>query len=108
LTGPDSRRRERPAGRAEPIGQILERLFRSKTFSREPSALGELRSRWTEILGEDLAEHMRPDRIRGHTLWIQVGSPPLFFEMKNFGKERLLSRLEDVLPGRFRDVKFFQ
>lgn len=94
--------------KAEPIGDAVRRLFRSSRFSREPRRLSELRARWPEVVGSDLAGELEPLRVRDGEVLIKVRSPALYFEMCQFGSDTVRSRLEDVMPGCFASVRFCQ
>jgi hypothetical protein len=104
----DQRNRKGGPDRAERIGDIIERLFRSRAFSKEPDELTEIKSCWSEVVGEELATGLFPERISGSTLWIKVNSPALLYELKNFGRKSMLARFERILPGRFSDIRFCQ
>lgn len=94
--------------KAERIGDIIEKLFRSRRISREPGALTELRKVWDKALGPDLAPRLAPAMLKSGVLWIKVDSSALFFEMKNFAAGRLLGEIQALVPGCFRELRFFQ
>ncbi len=106
-----ARNPDKPKGietKAERIGSIIERLFRSRVISKEPQSICDLRTRWVEIVGEEAACRCSPSEIRAGVVWIKVESPSMFFEMRNFGSEEVLRRIQSVVPGSVTGVRFFQ
>jgi hypothetical protein len=92
----------------ERIGEILDKMFKSRALRREPPGITGLRSRWEEVVGPDLAGSMVPVKAVDGVLFVRVESSALFFEMTNFGSDKLLKRIDDILPGKFRGIRFLQ
>jgi len=108
VDGSDPGRRRRFETPAEPIGDIIQRLFRRGRLSRESEQLTELQRCWSDVVGGDMADELTPFRVRDGVVWVRVSSPTLFFEMCNFGARAVLDRLDEMMPGRFSDVRFCQ
>ena len=95
------RKRTGPAtNAAETAASVLRKLG-----GRQPGIHPEIWSRWTEIVGPDLARRTLPSGIRGKTLLLAVKSSAWLQEM-TFLKARLLERLSDEIgPGVITDIR---
>lgn len=60
-----------------------------------PDTLAHVFSRWTEIVGETVAAHARPERIDGDALVVTVDSPAWASYLRT-GAVGLLSELSDA------------
>ena len=61
-----------------------------------PTTLGTLFEEWPEIVGERMAKHVRPVRLRGTTLLLSVDEPGWAAQVRWMASE-LLGRLETGL-----------
>ncbi len=104
----DEHRADALETKAERIGSLIEKLFKSRRISREPRILEELKEVWEKAVGPDLATRLSPAMFRAETVWIKVDSSALFFEMRNFASEPVLRGIQEVMPGCVRGVRFFQ
>ena len=87
----------------KPLSVSLERLM---TAMEAPpvDAVAAVFSRWSEIVGPDLAEHCRPVSVAGEALTISADDPVWASELRWLEAE-LLERLAAVAgPGRFQTV----
>jgi predicted nucleic acid-binding Zn ribbon protein len=64
-------------------------------------------SKWKEIVGERIAEHTNPVRVRERILYVEVDDPIWLAQMK-YMKEEILLKIEGMVKGGvIRDIRFF-
>ena len=72
------------------VGESIEQLRPGST------ALSTLLDRWSEVVGDALAAHVRPTKLAGGTLVIAVDDPAWATQLKYLQAD-LLTRIGDVL-----------
>jgi predicted nucleic acid-binding Zn ribbon protein len=86
------------------LGAGLTRVLRSLD-APAPTTLGTLFEEWTEIVGDRMAAHVRPVRLRGTTLLLSVNEPGWAAQVRWMASE-LLERLDAGLgPGVVTEVE---
>ena len=64
-------------------------------------------SSWKEIVGERIAEHTYPVRVRERILYVEVDDPLWLAQMK-YMKEEILLKIGGMMKeGVIRDIRFF-
>jgi predicted nucleic acid-binding Zn ribbon protein len=58
-----------------PVGESLPRLLGRFGAAASPATMEAVFSRWAEIVGGELAEHVRPVRVEGHALVVAADHP---------------------------------
>ncbi len=62
---------------------------------------------WREIVGEWLAVHTCPDRLRDGVLYVRVVQSSVQFEVDRNWKPKIIQNLKARFPGtRIREIKF--
>jgi hypothetical protein len=62
---------------------------------------------WEAIVGAERVSRLVPLRLRGGVLWVGVASPALLYEVAQFERAAILSRLQEVFPKfQIEDVRF--
>lgn len=80
-------------GEVHSISQAISNLM--KQSGGETGAwLGELHEKWAGVVGESIACHARPGRIRGRRLTVFVDSSVWLNELKRYWSDNLLQRLQ--------------
>ncbi|MEY4360724.1 MAG: hypothetical protein RL391_30 [Actinomycetota bacterium] len=77
----------------QPLNSALDRLLRSlKGGDRQTTVT--VFSRWTDLVGESVAAHVKPLKLDGGTLIVEVDDPTWATQMK-FLEADLLGRLKE-------------
>ncbi|MHC4600495.1 MAG: DciA family protein [Planctomycetota bacterium] len=93
-------------GEPEPIGDVVRRLMHGR-LSRRRKRESEILEVWAKVVGEERTERLVPIRLRGGVLWVGVESPALLYEVAQFERESMITRLAELLPGLgIEDVRF--
>jgi len=67
----------------------------------------EIQRAWTELVGDFLASHSRPVRLRDGLLVIQVLQPTVHYELDRVWRPRILQKLRERFgPGSVREIRF--
>lgn len=102
----EDRRRRRPdqlRPASEVLAGVLDGLGLGRRL-REQEAV----TRWSEVVGPEIAQRSRALRIKGGVLYVQVQSASWSQELR-FLKARLIERFDTVVgPGRVKDIRFTQ
>jgi len=62
---------------------------------------------WTELVGEFLGSHSKPDRLKEGVLYVRVLQPTLLFELDRVWKPEVLRKLKAKYgPKKIRDIRF--
>jgi len=109
-TDPDVRSGPGPDGRdPQLLGSSIDRIMRERGWE-QPTAVGGLTGRWAEIVGADVAEHVRPETFeqapdgRGLLLVLRADSTTWAYSMRQL-LPTLRSRIDAELgPGTIRDI----
>ena len=78
---------------ASAIAPIVKRVMADSV----PPTLGwmtELHEQWASIVGETVAAHTRPGQLSGQRLYVYVDSAVWLNELKRFGRDRILLRIQ--------------
>ncbi len=86
---PDRRRGSEPRSLESSLDALSRRLGQEGA-----SGLGGLFSRWTEIVGPAMAEHVRPVRIDAESLIVTVDHPAWATQVRRLG-ESLLDKVSE-------------
>jgi predicted nucleic acid-binding Zn ribbon protein len=91
------------------LGSSIDRIMRERGWE-QPTAVGGLTGRWAEIVGADVAEHVRPETFeqapdgRGLLLVLRADSTTWAYSMRQL-LPTLRTRLDAELgPGTIRDI----
>ncbi len=91
------------------LGPSIDRIMRERGWE-QPTAVGGLTGRWAEIVGADVAEHVRPETFepapdgRGLLLVLRADSTTWAYSMRQL-LPNLRTRLDAELgPGTIRDI----
>ncbi|MGE0819219.1 MAG: DUF721 domain-containing protein [Candidatus Nanopelagicales bacterium] len=109
-TDPDVRSGPGPDARdPQLLGSSVDRIMRERGWE-QPTAVGGLTGRWAEIVGPDVAEHVRPETFeqapdgRGLLLVLRADSTTWAYSMRQL-LPTLRSRIDAELgPGTIRDI----
>jgi hypothetical protein len=98
------RRTRKRHAKASRVGETVTSVLR-KIGLKQPGIHPEIWSRWSEIVGPELAKRAIPEVLRGKTLILAVKSSSWLQEL-SFLKARLIERLaEEVGPNVVTDVR---
>jgi predicted nucleic acid-binding Zn ribbon protein len=89
------------------IEQFLNSIFKSLGIA-DKIAEYQFVTRWSEIMGEDIAAKTRPEYIEGKTLVVRVCNSVWAQEL-SFRKNTILGRLKKAVPEleKIEDVNFY-
>jgi predicted nucleic acid-binding Zn ribbon protein len=85
--------RTRPPRR---VGEALSEVTSGMGLGN-PAAVGELAAGWAEVVGDAVAAHARPRKIRDGILEVEVDSPEWATQLR-FLEAQLLDRVTTALP----------
>ena len=91
-------RLHKPEPGAEPIKEILSRLFTARGWGRRQARL-HLERAWAAVVPAEHAANTRVLGLRRGMLEIEVNGATLMHELKNFHQRRLLQALREQLPS---------
>lgn len=67
----------------------------------------DIQKTWTTLVGEFLAAHSVPDRLREGVLWVRVIQPTLLYELDRVWKPEILRKLKAKYGAKkIRDIRF--
>lgn len=91
------------------IGLIAERIAR-KTCSDKGPAIGQLKLRWREIVGEDIAKYCRPEKLSGakHARTLTLKVLPAAAPMIQHQSETIRARVSVAAGGEVSAIKIVQ
>ncbi|MCX8023227.1 MAG: DUF721 domain-containing protein [Syntrophorhabdaceae bacterium] len=62
---------------------------------------------WSEIVGEKIGDHTKPNRIKNGILYIEVDDPLWLTQLK-YMKEEMVEKFEKMVEkGSLKDIKFY-
>jgi predicted nucleic acid-binding Zn ribbon protein len=67
-------------------------------------AVGGLFGRWDEAVGEQVAQHVRPVKLDGGVLWVEVDDPAWATQVK-FLTPTIITRLAEVAGARVEQLQ---
>ncbi len=91
------RKRRRSDGKLAPIDDIIKGVFTDGKFGGS-AQVAELWNHWKDIVGEDVAEHSYPEKIRDGKLHIKVDSP-VWRQQLDLLKEEIKSKIDANLEN---------
>jgi predicted nucleic acid-binding Zn ribbon protein len=91
---------------AQPIGDCITKLMTTlglKDRLREDEVL----KAWKEIVGEFIAGHSNPQRLKDGVLYVHVLQPTVHFELDRVWKPEILAKFKQRFGARtVREIKF--
>lgn len=92
--------------RIQPVDGLLGKALQGLGLgSRVQEA--EVLTAWREVVGEFIAEHSKPSRLKEGILYVQVLQPTIHFELERNWKPQILQKLRDRFGARVvREVRF--
>ena len=92
--------------RALPIGDALSAVMQ-KLGLRERLDEAEVQRSWKDIVGDFIATHSAPNRLREGILCVQVVQPTLHYELDRVWKAQILKKLKARFGTKIiRDIQF--
>ena len=92
--------------RCFPVGDVLGPLLK-KLGLGERMQEEEISRTWSELVGEFLSNHSKPDRLKDGILYVRVLQPTLLFELDRVWKPEVLRKLKAKYgPKKVKDVRF--
>ncbi len=95
-----------PSDTAKPIGDALTKLMTGLGLNdrlREEEVMGA----WKEMVGEFVAQHSAPHRLKDGVLYVNVLQPTVHFELERMWKRDILAKLKKRFGGRVvRELRF--
>jgi predicted nucleic acid-binding Zn ribbon protein len=100
---PQRTQRTAPAGAiSETLALVMKRLGLNERLT-ESQVVGA----WKDVVGEFIASHSCPSRIRDGVLYVQVVQPTVHFELDRHWKPEILKKLRQRFGSKaIRDVRF--
>jgi len=96
------KRPDRLVSVAESIAPLMSSLGLGERFRQE-----EVLRTWRSIVGDFIATHSQPTRLRGGVLYVQVLQSTMHYELDRMWKQKLLSKLREQFgPRAIRDIRF--
>jgi Dna[CI] antecedent, DciA len=96
----------KPEPDAEPIKEVLSRLFTARGWGRRQGRL-HLERAWCDAIGAEYEENTRVLGLKRGILEVEVASAVLLQELTHYHKRRLLDALRTKLPGEMiKDLRF--
>ncbi len=92
--------------RTQPVGGLVARAMQGLGLgSRVQEA--EVLLAWREVVGDFIAEHSKPARLKEGVLYVQVLQPAIHFELERNWKAQIVQKLRDRFGARVvREVRF--
>jgi len=88
------------------LKHVLESVLKEHKLTSDIDAY-KVFSVWGEIAGPTMANHCRPSRLHGDTLYVEVDDP-IWLAQLRYMKEDILRKIDRrIKPGTFRELKFF-
>jgi predicted nucleic acid-binding Zn ribbon protein len=88
------------------LKQVLESVLKEHKLTSDIDAY-KIFSVWGEIAGPTVANHCRPARLSGDTLYVEVDDP-IWLSQLRYMKQEILQKIDRrIKPGTFRDLKLF-
>lgn len=94
-----------PPDRTKPVNELLERVLRNLGLQEHVDE-SQVQGAWADIVGEFIANHSRPVRLRGGVLHIQVLQPTIRFELERTWKTEILKKLKARFGKKIREIRF--
>jgi predicted nucleic acid-binding Zn ribbon protein len=92
--------------RMQAVSDALEKVMRQLGL-QERLTESQIVNAWREIVGEWLALHTCPDRLRNGTLYVRLVQSSVQFELDRNWKPEIIQKLKARFPAtRIREIKF--
>lgn len=88
--------RDDPVAIASAMGQVLRSLEGGRRQTQGVAAVGGVFGRWTEVVGEAMAQHVQPVRLDRDRLVVQVSEPAWATQVRLL-TDQIRTRLRDVV-----------
>jgi predicted nucleic acid-binding Zn ribbon protein len=87
---------------AEPLGKVMRALGLNERLT-ESQILGA----WKEVVGDFIASHSCPSRLKEGVLYVQVIQPTVHYELDRVWKPQIVKKLKARFGAKtIRDIKF--
>ena len=84
------------------LGPLMKKLGLSDRLDE-----AEIGRTWSEMVGDFLGEHSKPDRLKDGVLYVRVLQPTLLFELDRVWKPEVLKKLKAKYgPRKIKDIRF--
>lgn len=95
----------RPAS-VQSVGDTLAKVMR-RLGLEERLTESQIFGAWKEVVGDFIASHSSPSRIRDGVLYVQVLQPTVHYELDRIWKPQIIKKLKERFGAKtIRDVKF--
>ncbi len=95
-----------PRETARPIGDALAKVMKGLGLG-ERLCEEEVVRAWAEIVGDFVAKHASPQRLKDGVLYVHVLQPTVHCELERVWKREILAKLKKRFGGRVvRDMRF--
>lgn len=95
-----------PTDRSKPVSELLAGVLRSLGL-QEHLDQSQVQAAWQQIVGDFIATHSRPSKLRAGILYIQVLQPTVRYELERVWKTEILKKLKERFGARkIREVRF--
>jgi len=92
--------------RARPVAELLEKVMRNLGLSERLNE-AQILGAWKEIVGDFIASHSCPSRLRDGVLYVQVIQPTVHYELDRIWKPQIVKKLKARFGAKvIREVKF--
>jgi predicted nucleic acid-binding Zn ribbon protein len=95
-----------PMDRPARLGAVLEQALKGSHIAIDFD-LPVIWAKWAELVGPPIAQHTRPEAIRGDLLLVNVSSAPWMQELQ-YLKDEIIKKLNDVLGKKTLKEIYFQ
>ena len=92
--------------RAQPVALLLEKVMRNLGLSERLNE-AQILGAWKEVVGDFIASHSCPSRLRDGVLYVQVIQPTVHYELDRIWKPQIVKKLKARFGAKvIREVKF--
>lgn len=92
--------------RSKPVRDVLTAVMRNFGL-QEHLDQAHVASAWKQIVGDFIATHSSPSRLKAGVLYVQVLQPTVRYELERVWKSEILKKLKDQFGARkIRDIRF--
>jgi predicted nucleic acid-binding Zn ribbon protein len=94
------------ADRATPAGGVIGKVMTALGLDARLTE-AQILGAWREIVGDFIADHSCPQRLRDGVLFVQVIQPTVHYELDRVWKSAIVKKLKERFGARtIRDVRF--
>ena len=95
-------KRDRTVGVADAVGKLMQSLGLKERLQED-----EVLRAWREVVGDFVAKHSSPERLKDGVLLVRVLQPTVHFELDRVWKRDILAKLKARFGAKsVREVKF--